>query len=267
MANRMTAQIKLHTFNLFYPILNIGFLTYSKLACGTSSAHRGAAIRFFHSFMKTASAVLIARPRANGTDRKYSQSVSSKTRYFTTYPHVVNFLLKQFANDEVIAETISRITCFAQPSSMTPFQYDEELVKTPLCWGDVWEEWALIKILIEDPDASTRHSMHEFCSIKKDANQHDLAFHATSLLRLQGHDVTSKRTRPTELKIQNQRGKPWPSRTSGVNVVRSESTLKPSTSMTNTSGTQVLALDHTASQLFSVFSDILFLLIASLDVL
>lgn len=76
--------------------------------------------------------MLNARPRAYGTGGKYSQLTNGKTRYFTIYPHVVTFMLKNYATDKVIAKTESDITLFAQPSNMTPPQYAKELVTKTL---------------------------------------------------------------------------------------------------------------------------------------
>lgn len=68
------------------------------------------------------SAVLKARLSAKRIGQKYSRLASGKTTYFTTYPCLVNVLLKKYAANRVIAETESNITRFAQSANMSPSQ-------------------------------------------------------------------------------------------------------------------------------------------------
>lgn len=65
----------------------------------------------------------------------------------------------KYATDEVIAETTSEVTRFAQPSNMTPYQNADELVTKTLRCGDVYEEYGVKNIFIESLDSSIRHNM------------------------------------------------------------------------------------------------------------
>lgn len=78
---------------------------------------------------KTASDVLNVCLSAHSRGKNHSRSANNKTKNFTIYTHVVSFFLKNYTIDEVIPETKSDITRFAQPSHMTPSKYAEELVK------------------------------------------------------------------------------------------------------------------------------------------
>lgn len=80
-------------------------------------------------------------------------------------------------------------------------------------------EYALNEIFIERLDALICHSMCEYWGNRRDANMHDLAFHATSVLSMQGHDVKSKLTNPSGPKPHNPCGKLWLSNESGINAV------------------------------------------------
>lgn len=83
---------------------------------------------------------------------------------------------------------------------------------------------SLCEIFIEALNAYMPHSMREYWGSKNNRNLHDLTFQAKSLLQLQGHDVTNKRTRPAGPKPRKQRGKTWPSQETDVNAARSKST-------------------------------------------
>lgn len=64
--------------------------------------------------------------------KKHSLSARGKTRYFKAYSEVDNFLPKWYATNEIIAESKSDITPFAQPSLVTPSQNAAELVASKL---------------------------------------------------------------------------------------------------------------------------------------
>lgn len=93
--------------------------------------------------------------------KKSSRSASDKTRYIYTYPHVVIFLLRKHATNEVIVETESDITPFLQLSHMTLSQYTEELVTNTLRCRDDYDECALKEIFTDGLDVSVRHSLCE----------------------------------------------------------------------------------------------------------
>lgn len=144
LARRMTLQIKPHTFDPLEPISIIDFLKICKLFCDTSEVHKGAAMWPSHVSMNSnASAVLIARLSADGTDKKCSRSASGNPRYFTTYSEVVQFLRKKFTADRSNTKNKSDIKHFAQPSHITLPQYAEELVTKILCCEGVYEKYAL----------------------------------------------------------------------------------------------------------------------------
>lgn len=91
----MTAQMKTYAFIPFDPILIIGFLKNSKLACDTNGVSEGAAMWLFHLFMiKTESDLLNAWHNAHGTNMKYCRSTYGIVRFFTPRPQGTNILPK-----------------------------------------------------------------------------------------------------------------------------------------------------------------------------
>lgn len=96
---------------------------------------------------KTTISVLIACRRAKHTDVRYSHLDHGKTRYFMTYPQVVNLLMEKYATDEVIVETESNSTHLAQPQNMTPSQHAKELLTRTLPCRDLCKEYALNEII------------------------------------------------------------------------------------------------------------------------
>lgn len=134
---------------------------------------------------KSASAVLNTRLASKHKTRTRIPSVK-KTTTLTTYPQVVSYLLQTYATDENIADTKDEITMFSQPPNKTLSQYAEELVAKALRCGDVYKEHDLNEIFIEGLDKSIRRSMRGYWASRETASLHGLAFHATSLLKLNG---------------------------------------------------------------------------------
>lgn len=115
---------------------------------------------FFYFFMNnTASIVLNACLNTKLISRKYSPSTSGNPRNFTTYIKTVNVLLKQDAINKEISETELVIYFFAQSLSIKPSQYVEKLVTKTLHCGDVYEEYAIMAIFIEE----TMPFIHQPC--------------------------------------------------------------------------------------------------------
>lgn len=86
---------------------------------------------------------------------------------------------------------------------MKPSQYAEKLVTKTLHGGDVYQDFAPNQMFIKKLDVLICHSVHKYWRCKKDASFYNHAFQVTSLLRLQGHDLLSKRTSETEQTSQN----------------------------------------------------------------
>lgn len=105
--------------------------------------------------------MLHARLRAERTDKKYSWSASCKIKYFITYLQVANVLLKKYETNEIIAETETSITRFAQLSNMMSFHNAEKLVIKTLRCGNVNEENALNEITVENLDVTILYSIRE----------------------------------------------------------------------------------------------------------
>lgn len=130
--------------------------------------------------------------------------------------------------------------------------------------GDVYEKYVFNEMLFEGLNVSIRHGMRKYWKGKKKAYLHDFAFHAKSLILLQEHDITSKRTSPSTSKQKTHRENPWFFHKSDVNVVRRSSSYCLPVSLRETSDTAVIALDTTTQ---STPSEAISSLIASLDAL
>lgn len=85
-----------------------------------------------------------------------------------------------------IADREDVITMFSQPSNKTTSLYAEELVAKALRCGEVYGEHDLNLFFIKELDKSIRQSMRGYWASRKSPSPYDVAFHATSLFKLQG---------------------------------------------------------------------------------
>lgn len=133
--------MKIHNLYPPDPTSFLGFLKNFNFACDINGIHESAAMGLFHFLINnSASAVLNAYLSANFSNRKSSRKTTVKWRYLTTYLQKVNVLLQAIATYEIIAETESAITTFAQPAATNSLKYAKKLVAKTVCCGDVYKE-------------------------------------------------------------------------------------------------------------------------------
>lgn len=111
---------------------------------------------------------------------------AEKTTTLTTYPQVVNYLLRTYVLDENIIEVEDNITAFLQTPNQTSSQYVKKIVAKEIQCGDVNKEHDLNEIFIKGLDKLINRSIRGYWASSKTASLQDLAFRAMSLLKLQG---------------------------------------------------------------------------------
>lgn len=141
---------------------------------------------------------------------------------------------------------------------MNPSQHAEELVAKTLRCEDVYGKYALNEMVIEVLDMSIQQSMVQCWGANKETTLQHLAFHATSLLRLQVRDMLFKETpsasaRQAETKQQASRRKSfWANPRTNVQNVEFRSTSGAMNASRHFSGTPAIAIDSCTSPTNSV---------------
>jgi len=190
MVRRMDVQMKSQIFDPVDPITILSFLPAFKTACDSNGIHEGAAMWLFQYFVKkTTKAAIVARTTAGSTgDGKTPGS------HLTNYPAVVQFLLKTYATDEVIAEADAEINRYRQPDRMSPPDYAHNLWTKALRCGTVYDEDRLKGIFIEGLHESICQSVRNYWSKNGDADLQELARHAKSMANIRGDKATQPPT-------------------------------------------------------------------------
>jgi len=186
MTRRMEVQLKSQIFDPMDPITILSFLPAFKTACDSNGIHEGAAMWLFQFFVKkTAKAALSAR-----TTTVSASGGKTKASQLTSYPAVVQFLLRTYATDEVIAEADAEISRYRQPDRMSPQDYAHNLWTKALKCGTVHDEDRLKGIFIEGLHESIRQSVRNYWSKNGDADLQELARHAKSMANIRGDKPT-----------------------------------------------------------------------------
>lgn len=109
-----------------------------------------------------------------------------KTTKLTTYPRVVNYLLRIHSTDKNIIDIEDEVTMFTQPPNKTTSHYAGELAaKTHRC-GDLFMEHDWNEMFIRELDNPMPQTMRSYWALRKSAILRNLIFRATSLLKLRG---------------------------------------------------------------------------------
>lgn len=172
MAKRMEVQLKSHILEPMNQISILRFLPAFQTACDANGVHEGAAMWLFHYIdKKTTKAALSARTTTKVDKRKY------KGGQLAPYPKVVNYLLKTYATDEVIAETDTGINQFRQGDLISPPEYAQEWWTKALKCGTVYTEPKLTGLFIEGLHGSITQSVRNYWGNNGKGDFQELARH------------------------------------------------------------------------------------------
>ena len=141
----MSLQMKGVTFSGDHPIAVLNFLSRFTAACNQNSVHEGAALWCFQFFM-TGTAMAKVQTRIVGESRVAD---ARGDEVLSSYPEVVNYLLRTYATNEVIAEAYAEVTNFLQSSRMSETEYGDRLWEKALRCGNVFSD-SRLKLLFAE---------------------------------------------------------------------------------------------------------------------
>lgn len=107
----------------FDPIRTLSFLAAFKLACDTNGVHKRAVSWMIYLFFKRPTVT----PATARIALKKSWHKCQKEGTVTSYCKAVNYLLKTYSKDDMVAETDPDIMQFAHQSSKSRTEYAEDL--------------------------------------------------------------------------------------------------------------------------------------------
>ena len=177
---RLTSTMKSRTFDQSEPVSILLFLEQFQSACNDARINEGTAMWLLPHFMKKPADVSL-----NSRLRLYDKDHTAVEGILTTYPAVINYLLSEYAADEVIAEAVSDINNLKQKDKQTAAAYADALLTRAYRCGRVYNESRLRGIFVEGVHDSLQQSMREYWGRQKNATLTQLARHADSLRQLQ----------------------------------------------------------------------------------
>ena len=190
---RMKVQLGQKQFDPADPVSILSYLSTFKTACDSIGVHEGAAVWLFSAYMKEpAKAALTMRIESNVKKSKPSKG------QLRTYSEIVNYLLKTYASDDVIAEAEEGLRHFVQAPGMTELDFATKLTLKVLRCGHVYNEAKMIGFFIEGLNESIRSSVRSYWGENPAADLSTLARKAASIAKLVGqtHRDSTPRDRP-----------------------------------------------------------------------
>ena len=142
---RMALQMKGVTFSGDDPIAVLNFLSRFTAACNQNGMHEGAALWCFQFFM-TGTALAKVQTRIVGES---GAADARRDEVLSSYPEVVNYLLRTYATNEVMAEAYADVTNFLQSSGMSETEYGDRLWRKALRCGNVFSDSWLKSLFAE----------------------------------------------------------------------------------------------------------------------
>lgn len=177
----LMVQLRSSLFDGKNPISVLNFLAEFVEACDLNKVHEGAA-RWLFQYYITGSAKDRFKRNANGGNKK-----SAKMVKLATYCAVVQYFLRTYATDDVIAKAHEEVSMYRQAVGQKEEEYAQQLLDKASKCGNVYPDNVIRSYFAEGVSAPIRPSVRQYLSDHPDCDLMALAKHASS----QGHIARS----------------------------------------------------------------------------
>lgn len=133
---------------------------------------------------KSASAALYMR-LASKHKAQSRLPTAEKIATWSTYTQVAKYWLHNYVTDGNIVDTEGEVSMLLEPPNKKPKQYAEEPFFEVFWCGVVFKNHDINGIFTKGLTKSIRRSVNGYRASLESASLHDLAFHATPLVKLQ----------------------------------------------------------------------------------
>lgn len=174
---KLKVQMGSFTFDGSDPISVLGFLERFKTACNHNHVHEDAAIWLFQFFLEGQAQAML-QSRLVGS----SMAIDAKHReLLTSYPQVVNFLIRNYATDEVIAEAYNEVINCKQAATMTELRYSQLLWDKALRCGTVFSDLRLKSLFADGVSEVIRAQVRNHLASHTSLDYHALVRYAQAI--------------------------------------------------------------------------------------
>ena len=170
---RMTVQMKTSTFSGHDPIAVLNFLNKFKAACDINRIPESLAVWCFQFFVT-------GRAHSLVMNRLTVQSIAVDVQQqdtLTSYREVVNFLLRTYATDEIIAESHQEVIAYQQSTNTTETDYGEKPWDKELRCGSVYSEKRVKGKFVEGLLPAIKAQMRTYRVTRRTSNTVDFENH------------------------------------------------------------------------------------------
>ena len=174
---KLKVQMGSNTFDGSDPISVLGFLERFKTACNHNFVHEDAAIWLFQFFLEGQAHAML-QSRLVGSN----MAVDAKHReLLTSYPQVVNFLIRNYATDEVIAEAYNEVIGCKQVATMNELRYSQLLWDKALRCGTVFSDLRLKSLFADGVSEVIRAQVRNHLASHTSLDYHALVRYAQAI--------------------------------------------------------------------------------------
>ena len=215
---RMEPEMRPHLFDGSDPITIIPFLEAFRDSCNVNGVHEGAALWLVGYFLRgSAKSKVTARTTSNNAKKKIGNRL-------LTYCQAIDFLLRTYATDDIIARAVDDLKSYKQDSTTSEMAYLEKLWARALRMGSVFQEHDLVDIFLAGLRPEIADHTRQFYSHNPTVDLSSIARYAHSLPnRQQGTNV--QRQIVIDTKIPTTRSPPTPQTILAVDTSSNVSTI------------------------------------------
>ena len=172
------------------PVAIINFLKTFKDACDSNEVSEGIAKRMFQYYLRGTPRTSLRKAFKSRGRSKSQRKKDKKAHKVTTYPAIVQMLLKAYATDEVLSEAHASVTDYKKPLSMDPVTFAHKLSDRAERTGDVFLEESLREVFVMGIHESIRGYVRSHLSRHPGLSLLELARYAAHVSSMQGDKST-----------------------------------------------------------------------------
>jgi len=176
------------------PIAILNFLKTFKDACDGSSVNEGAAMWLFQYFLTTPAKTLVTQRLKQPATSSKQKARDRKEKKLTSYAAVVNYLLNEYASDDIIAKAHSDLSTFRLLGNMSETTFATKLQTKATRCGGVYPDSTIKTYFVDGIHPDLRETVRNFMAQNPDKSLQSVARYAQSMSKFRNNDASSSRT-------------------------------------------------------------------------
>ena len=192
---RVEIRMQKQVFSGSDPIAILNFLKTFKDACDGSNVNEGAAMWLYQYFLTSTAKTLVTQRLKQPAKTTKQQAKDRKNKKLTSYASVVNFLLHEYASDDIIAKAHSNISTFRILTTMSETTFATKLQAKETRCGGVYLDSTIKTYFVDGIHLDLRETVRNFMAQNPDKSLQSVARYAQSMSKFRNTDASSSSRR------------------------------------------------------------------------